>query len=373
MVTSTEIGVLGEAENRLGLERTGPASGGRSTALHGQPSESRRTSFWHWSTEQIPPRERISHWHDVQSQAIARRTITVDVDLEEFGDVDVRLWRLGTPGNQVSVQRMRIGSPSVATRDPSMLGDGSDDVILHLQLNGPRLLRQRGREALAPAGAAVFSWNAEASTIVLPQATEFFSIALPYRSLRALAPGVEDRLGRLIRPDHAVLGLLRRYLGLMDNDASLNDPVVGRAMGLHVLDLAAHLTGVAAGEQGPGASGGLRAARMQALKQDIQDNLAGDVSAVALALRHRVSPRYVHKLFETEGSSVSRYVLGLRLEAVRRRLGDPGLRDQTIAEIAYAVGFGDISTFNRAFRAQFGMTPGDARRLGKGLPSTSLE
>lgn len=371
MLASTETVVLGEAERRLGLERTGRASGSQSVAPHDRPLASRCTSYWHWSTEQIPPRERVSHWHDVQSQAIARRTITVGV--EEFGDVDVRLWRLGAPGNQVSVQRMRIGSPSVATRGPSMLGDGSDDVILHLQLDGPRLLRQFGRETLAPAGAAVFSWNAEASTIVLPQATEFFSIALPYRSLRALAPGVEDKLGRMIRPGHSVLGLLRRYLGLIDDEATLNDPVVGRVMGLHILDLAAPLTGVADGQLGPDGSGGLRAARLQALMQDIQDNLAGDVSAGALAMRHRVSSRYVHKLFESVGSSVSRYVLGLRLEAVHRRLNDPGLRGRTIAEIAYEVGFGDISTFNRAFRARFGMTPGDARQHGQGLRSTSLD
>jgi AraC-like DNA-binding protein len=370
MLTSTEIGVLGETEHRLGLERTVPASGVRSAGPHGGASGGPGPSYWHWSTEEIPPRDRVSHWHDVHAQAIARRAITVEV--EEFGDVDVHLWRLGAPGHQVSVQRMRIGSPSVATRGPSMLGDGSDDVILHLQLSGPRLLRQFGREAAVPTGGAVFSWNAEASTIVLPQATEFFSIALPHRSLRALAPGVEDRLGRFVPPDHAVLGLLRRYLGLIDSDAASNDPVVGRAMGLHILDLAAHLTQAADGARGPGASSGLRAARLHALKQDIQDNLAGDVSARALAQRHRVSPRYVHKLFETEGSSVSRYVLGLRLEAAGRKLGDPELRGRTIAEIAYAVGFGDIATFNRAFRERFGMTPGDARRHAKEMASGRL-
>ena len=46
---------------------------------------------------------------------------------------------------------------------------------------------------------------------------------------------------------------------------------------------------------------------------------------------------------------------------VHRRLTDPRHAGSTVAAIAYASGFRDISTFNRAFRQQFGMTPSDAR------------
>jgi AraC-like DNA-binding protein len=35
---------------------------------------------------------------------------------------------------------------------------------------------------------------------------------------------------------------------------------------------------------------------------------------------------------------------------------------RSIAEIAYAAGFGDLSTFNHAFRRHFGCTPSDVRR-----------
>ena len=348
ILQSAEVRVLGGREHRLGQEGTDCAGG---------------ASPWHWSTEQIAPRDRVSHWHDVHAYAIARRTITVDV--EEFGDVDVRLWRLGTKGDQVAIQRMHIGSPSIATRTASLLQDGNDDVILHLQLSGSRQLRQLGREAVAPEGAAVFSWNAEQSTIVLPQAAAFFSIALPQRHLRSLVPGFADRVACTVPVDHAVLALLRRYIGLVETDPHLHDPAVGQAMGRHILDLAAHLLGTACEAREHSTTEGLRAARLHALKADIASNLATDLSASALARRHQVSPRYIHKLFESEGTTVSQYVLGLRLEAVWRRLGDPGLRERTIAEIVYAAGFGDISTFNRAFRARFGLTPRDARQHGE--------
>jgi AraC-like DNA-binding protein len=55
------------------------------------------------------------------------------------------------------------------------------------------------------------------------------------------------------------------------------------------------------------------------------------------------------------------FVLEQRLLYAHRLLGNPGGREQKIAMIAYAAGFGDLSYFNRAFRRRFGMTPSDRR------------
>jgi AraC-like DNA-binding protein len=43
-------------------------------------------------------------------------------------------------------------------------------------------------------------------------------------------------------------------------------------------------------------------------------------------------------------------------------LADPRYAGLTISGIAFAVGFGDLSTFNREFRRRFGLTPSDVRR-----------
>jgi AraC-like DNA-binding protein len=51
---------------------------------------------------------------------------------------------------------------------------------------------------------------------------------------------------------------------------------------------------------------GLRAARLRAIKEDISARLSEPgLSLDGIAQRHRVSPRYVQKLFETEGTSFS--------------------------------------------------------------------
>ena len=99
------------------------------------------------------------------------------------------------------------------------------------------------------------------------------------------------------------------------------------------------------------------------VKDDIAAHLADPaLSPAQIAQRQRTTPRYLHKLFEHEGTTLSRYVLGLRLVQVQRALTDPLRAGTTISELAYAAGFGDLSTFNREFRRRFGATPSDVRR-----------
>jgi AraC-like DNA-binding protein len=74
-----------------------------------------------------------------------------------------------------------------------------------------------------------------------------------------------------------------------------------------------------------------------------------------------VTPRYVHKLLEGEGLTFSAFVLGRRLARAHRMLSDPRFGDRSISSVAFDVGFGDLSYFNRAFR-RYGATPSEIRR-----------
>jgi len=88
----------------------------------------------------------------------------------------------------------------------------------------------------------------------------------------------------------------------------------------------------------------------------------GELSVVEVAQRQRMTPRYVHKLFENEGLTFSSFVMGQRLARAHRMLSDPRLADQNISAIVFAVGFGDLSYFNRAFRRCYGVTPGEVKQ-----------
>jgi AraC-like DNA-binding protein len=120
------------------------------------------------------------------------------------------------------------------------------------------------------------------------------------------------------------------------------------------------------------------AVRLRAIKTDILSGLNGhERSLASLAARHGVTPRYVQMLFKSEGTTFSRFLRDQRLERAHRMVGDPRYTQRTISTIAYDVGFGDLSHFNRAFRRQFGKSPSEVRAAAScngGLrPSQSIK
>jgi AraC-like DNA-binding protein len=82
----------------------------------------------------------------------------------------------------------------------------------------------------------------------------------------------------------------------------------------------------------------------------------------ALAGRHGISSRYLHKLFESESTTYTHFVLERRLDLAYRLLAQPRLDARTVSSIAHDSGFGDLSYFNRTFRRRYGATPTEVRR-----------
>lgn len=86
------------------------------------------------------------------------------------------------------------------------------------------------------------------------------------------------------------------------------------------------------------------------------DHALGDpaLNAEAIGAALGLSARYIQRLFEYQGTTLSAFVLEQRLQRAAS-----GLREQprrAIAELAYEAGFGDLSYFCRCFRRRFGCT-----------------
>src|SRR4029077_4982930 len=89
----------------------------------------------------------------------------------------------------------------------------------------------------------------------------------------------------------------------------------------HVYDLAALASGAVRDAAEIAKGRGLRAARLYAIKADISKKPAGaGLSVNAVAMRQRVSSRYIQMLFEQEGTTFSQYVIRQRLARAYRLL-----------------------------------------------------
>jgi AraC-like DNA-binding protein len=85
---------------------------------------------------------------------------------------------------------------------------------------------------------------------------------------------------------------------------------------------------------------------------------SGEVSATSLARRLGMSVRSLNRLLATEGTSYQKALDSLRHELAARQLSDPGT---PVSEVAFQLGFSDLSSFYRAFRRWTGTTPAEFR------------
>jgi AraC-like DNA-binding protein len=167
---------------------------------------------------------------------------------------------------------------------------------------------------------------------------------------------------RPIPRDTEALQLLTRYIRIFDDLQSLATPELRGLVVNHVYDLVALALGATRDAAATANGRGVRAARLHTIKTEILRSLnRHELSLGGLAARHGVTPRHVQMLFESDGTTFSRFLLEQRLARAHRMLSNPLLAARTISTIAYETGFGDLSHFNRAFRRRYGETPSDVR------------
>jgi AraC-like DNA-binding protein len=101
---------------------------------------------------------------------------------------------------------------------------------------------------------------------------------------------------------------------------------------------------------------------LEMMRRHVREHLADPHLQVdELARRHHVSITHVYTLFERIGTTPAAYLREQRLLAAQVMLPDPRHARLATSDIAATAGFLDRRTFERAFRRQYGMTPGNWR------------
>jgi AraC-like DNA-binding protein len=228
---------------------------------------------------------------------------------------------------------------------------------------GAGVLLRRGRELAVGPGDAVMLSNGDVGGFTFASAARVAALTLPRAALKPLLRDADAALMRPLPNDSDTLRLLQNYLAVIADDKALASPDLCSAVVAHVHDLVALALGAKRDAAGQAGERGVPAARLRAIKADIFDSLdrGRDISVGPLAARHRITPRYVQMLFESEGTTFTQFVLGQRLARAHRMLVNPNLPDRAITSVAFAAGFGDLSYFIRAFRRAYGTTPSEVR------------
>jgi AraC-like DNA-binding protein len=226
---------------------------------------------------------------------------------------------------------------------------------------GRTSMRHGGRESVARAGEIVVTGARDAVMSDYDPQTRLLDLRVP-RDVLAPTLGAVDAILMSPIATPEPLSMLLKYADVLLDTSGLERPETVSLAVAHVHEIVSLILGTALAVgldqkgRGPGA------ARLRAIKADIVDNICSrDLTIVSIAERHRVTPRYVRKLFEVESITFSRFVLDQRLGRARRMLADPRHGEATISAIAFGCGFGDLSYFNRVFRRRFRATPTEVR------------
>jgi AraC-like DNA-binding protein len=306
-----------------------------------------------FSTDQLPRQERLGVLHDFVGRIVARRQFR---PLDEEIRIDLGAFALS---DNVTVCKARY-SPIAGKRTREMIADGREDYLLTVH-DADCELAIDGREPIAvKAGDLMLVSEASVTEFRLPQVTVNV-VSLGFAQLKGRMPRIDGRPFY-----HAPLGTMGAALAGGYADLLFRNPAEAKAAdgraASHLYDLAALAFGLALGQDVGFDRAGIGAARLELVKKHIQARLRDPALGIdSVSKGQGVSPRYVQRLFEREGTTFSDHVRACRLDLARAMLGNPGTFADRISTIAYDCGFSDLSHFNRSFRQRFGMTPSDIR------------
>ncbi|GLK84544.1 AraC family transcriptional regulator [Ancylobacter defluvii] len=287
--------------------------------------------------------------------------ICMRLDLVPIDGNEMRFNSVTTLLPGMSVTRGAV-APMAWERTQALMADGNDDLAVSWISSGWRF-DSRGRRTLetAPGAPCIMPldtrWRAEAR-----DGEWTVCVQLSRRLLEPLVRHIGDVGPDALRPDAPETRLLFDYL-----HAVSHTPVTPRLAPLvsqHIADLLAAALGTTREVEEIVAGRGMRAARLRAIKQYIEENVNNARLSAEVVGRHiGVSPRYIRRLFAEAGSSLSDYVADRRLTLIHDRLSDPRFAAQTIADIAFGLGLVEPSTFYRRFKERYGVTPSDVRAV----------
>lgn len=303
------------------------------------------------SNRDVPARQRLAFLHDFVARSVAGLQFTPHCQEGFRFEVSCRSLDGDTVVGSARYSMVR------GERTRELTADGRRNYMLTIHDHDYDISVAGGRRFRAARGDIVIVHESLRQTFDLPD-TRLTAIVLDERQMADIAPTIRNAAIHHVPAAAPGVALLAGYARLLLDGAPLDDG--GQRLAgdqLHQLAALALDSG-----RGPVRSDlpGVGGARLSLIKEDVARNLTDPgLDVASVARRQGVTPRYIQRLFERDGTNFGQFLREARLDLARSALeqGD----GRTISAIAYDCGFGDLSNFNKAFRQRFGATPRDIR------------
>jgi AraC-like DNA-binding protein len=304
------------------------------------------------STQTVAPREQLHCWRDILCNSFVDMRVERPVDRSFRGQLARRSF------GSVLVARVDAQAHDVVRRRVD-----EDAYLISIQTRGRGIYAQDGRVASISSGGISVLDSRSPFRIAFPSDFSTLTIKVPRSALRVRSSSLRNLGGLSLPAGTGLTHLVRDYVQRLLTVGAEADVAVREALASNLCELIGLAVNVRSRED---ISSGPASVLLDAILLHIKGNLADpDLSPPKVADHFGISVRYLHKLFERTDSTFNRHVLELRLQHCHAALTDGKPSSRTVAEIAYASGFNDLSYFGRSFRRRFGAAPSEFLKVGQ--------
>ncbi|MGW0935599.1 AraC-like ligand-binding domain-containing protein [Streptomyces sp. NPDC002666] len=310
------------------------------------------------TTASVPDQDKVAYWNDALDRTLVPMTVTPRGD----GPFDARIatHRLG----YLQVSTMEADAERVS-RTPALIARSAEALVaVGVQISGTATFTQDNRQASVGEWDLVVCDRSRPYSFDYPQRFATHIFQLPRRMLGVPDSDIRQVTGHAISTKDGFGAVLLPFLATLASATGAYPPAVADRLAGNVVDLFATLITERAHPSGADAEDTARSHLLLRVRDHINQNLADpDLSPESIARAHRISIRYLHRLFEGEGITVGRLIQKRRLEECSRELARRGRAAPTVSAVAQRWGFVNPAHFSRAFRGTYGVSPREWRNL----------
>lgn len=243
--------------------------------------------------------------------------------------------------------------------------------VLVFPLMGCVAFSQDGRVGIARAGEYVLLSQLAFHELSSDKVARLLMLRIPAAELRGRLVSIEDHISRRFKPKEQ---MTRRLAGMVQNVTKLFIELPApnpQALATEVISFVA----LTIGSEDRGAATDVRNARYHLRRRivDFIESHLGDqsLSPKKIAASSRISLSYLYSLFTDNETTVSQFVQTKRLQRAYEILVADPKGHRTVSEVAYEVGFKNVSHFSRCFSRHFKVAPRDVRQAAQATPQPS--
>ncbi|QFY08171.1 helix-turn-helix domain-containing protein [Nonomuraea phyllanthi] len=307
-------------------------------------------------TSDLPAERRLDAWRTVVCDTLGPLDFRIDPDAPLRGEIEAG--QLGSVG----VGRVRTSTPHSVHRTRGLIRrDGPELYRVVLAMAGSPRLTQDGRSAQLSRGEFAIYDFSRPYELAYDSAVQLAVFSLP-RDLLTLPGGAVDALTAVpITAESGTAALAVPLLHRVTADIETYRPDSAARLSTVVTDLISTAVAERAEQVRSLSPDSRQRVLLLKVRAFIEQRLGqADLDPATIADAHHISVRYLHRLFESESTTVAAWIRQRRLERCRAELAAGGTR--SVSEIASRWGLPDSAHFSRVFKRAYGMPPAEYRR-----------